>query len=310
MTSFSPNSPNRLPPLTRATISRARDGWLAGRDRAVRDMTQAALDRASALARGETDDRANGTLRRWVLRFMVRSLFDVRVENPENIPTEPVVLAANHLSHIDPFLILSEVPAFPYYYILADARTLYNQWWKRTFLRFAKGVIPLERWWKEEMAVIEGAKLGWKDLEELAEAIERDVPDGGSIESMRRVDRAVRALFARGDGLMLFPEGRLGDKEGELHLPLKRGAVIYALRSGVPIVPVALVGTKDLYFRKQLTIRFGEPLHFPPSKRPKPDEVQAAISGLQTALAELLPDSYREPDEPKLFRNELNRMFW
>jgi 1-acyl-sn-glycerol-3-phosphate acyltransferase len=232
------------------------------------------------------------------------------VEYPERIPTAPALLAPNHLNHIDPFLLLSELPARPYYYILGDARTLYNKWWKRQFLRLSKGVIPLDRLWNEEMAVIEGAKQGVSDLADLAAAIEQYVPNGSSIETLRRLDRIVQAIFARGDGILIFPEGGLGTVEGQLRLPLKRGAVIYALRAGVPIVPVGIIGTQDLYFRKELTIRFGEPLIFPQSSRPKPREVQAALDTLQAALMDLLPKDYREPSGLKLLRFFLNHMFW
>jgi 1-acyl-sn-glycerol-3-phosphate acyltransferase len=96
---------------------------------------------------------------------------------------------------------------------LGDARTLYNKWWKRQLLRLAKGVIPLERLWSEELAVIEGAKQGVDELADLAAAIEHDIPHGGSIETLRRLDRIVQAMFARGDGILIFPEGGLGKVE-------------------------------------------------------------------------------------------------
>jgi len=154
--------------------------------------------------------------------------YEREVEYLERIPTTPALLAPNQLNHIDPFLLLSELPARPYYHILGDARTLYNKWWKRQLLRLTKGVIPLERLWSEGIAVIESA---------------------------------------------------------------------------VPIVPVAIIGTQNLYFKKELTICFGQPLIFPQCNRPKPHEVQAA-------LMTLLPQDYREPNEVKLLSDFLNRMFW
>jgi 1-acyl-sn-glycerol-3-phosphate acyltransferase len=310
MSSPSSHQPPPRYGLTPERIQRVREGLDAARDRAVRQSIQRGLENAEKIARGEREAKLSGNVRRCVLRSYIRTCFRVRVEHPENIPTTPALLAPNHLNHIDPFLILSEVPASPFYYILADARTLYNNWWKRVFLRLAKGVIPLDRLWKEEIAVLQHAKAGGEDLAELAEDIERDVPKSSSIEMLRRLDRAASAIFARGDSIMVFPEGRLGNVEGQLQLPLKRGAVIYALRSGVPIVPVALIGTNDLYFRKELTIRFGEPLTFPQSKHPKPKQVKAALDELKIALTELLPDDYREPNEIKLFRYFLNHMFW
>lgn len=298
-----------LPPLTPATIQRAREGLTAARELSAKHIVSKALLSSEAIAEGRSAPKINGEQRRFVLRSLIHTLFRVRVEFPERIPTTPALLAPNHLNHIDPFLLLSELPARPYYHILGDARTLYNKWWKRQLLRLAKGVIPLERLWNEEFAVIEGAKQGLSELANLAVAIEHDVPSGGSIETLRRLDRIVQAMFARGDGILIFPEGGLGKAEGQLR-PLKRGAVIYALRAGVPIVPVAIIGSQNLYFKKELTIRFGQPLIFPQSNRPKPREVQAALDALAAALMALLPQDYREPDEVKLLSDFLNRMFW
>ena len=300
----------RLPPVTPATIQRVQEGVAASRDRTVRQCIQNAFDNIETIAQGGCDRRASGWLRRWVLRSLIHTFFRVKVEHAERIPQEPAILAANHLSHIDPFLILSEVPAHPYYYIPGDARTLYNRWWKRQVLGWAGGVIPLERRWKEEMAVIAAAKAGCKELADLAAAIEQDVPTGADLHTLRWIDRAVQAIFARGDGMMIFPEGKLGSVEGELQLPLARGVAIYALRADVPIVPVALIGTQDLYLGKELTIRLGEPLRFPQCDRPKPQEVKTALEALQDALMALLPKDYQEPNGLKLLRYFLNHFFW
>jgi 1-acyl-sn-glycerol-3-phosphate acyltransferase len=298
-----------LPPLTAETIQRAKEGLAAARELSASRLVYQALMSSEAIAEERSDNKISGEQRRIVLRSLIHTLFRVKVEYPERIPTTPALLAPNHLNHIDPFLLLSELPARPYYHILGDARTLYNKWWKRQLLRLAKGVIPLERLWSEELAVIEAAKQGVDELADLAAAIEHDVPHGGSIETLRRLDRIVQAMFARGDGILIFPEGGLGKVEGQLR-PLKRGAVIYALRAGVPIVPVGIIGTQNLYFKKELTIRFGQPLIFPQSNRPKPREVQAVLDHLQAALITLLPQDYCEPDEVKLLSSFLNRMFW
>lgn len=301
---------NVLIPLTPAKIQRVREGLAAARDRNVRHTIEEAFDNIEAIAEGRSERRANGWLRRWVLRSLIRMFLRVKVEHPERIPKEAAILAPNHLGHIDPLLLLAEVPANPYYYIPGDARTLYNHGWKRLVLRFAGGVIPLQRRWKEENAVIEAAKAGHEELTELAAAIEQDVPTGADLQSLRRIDRAIQAIFARGDGILIFPEGKLGNVEGQLQLPLARGTAIYALRAGVPIVPVALIGTQDLYFRKKITIRFGEPLRFPQSDRPKPGEVKAALDALQDAITALLPKDYQEPNGPKFLRYFLNHLFW
>lgn len=295
--------------LTPETIERVKEGVAAASDRAVRDIIKEVLQGLETISQGHPETKIHPLVRRWVLRTFIHTLFRVRVENLERIPEKPAILAANHLHHIDPLLLLGELPTHPHYYVLGDARTLYNKWWKRFILRLVGGVIPLERIWKEEIAVIEASKHQRQDLLELAQAIEENVPTGEDIPTLRKINRIVQGLLSRGNGLVVFPEGRLGSTEGQLH-PLKRGTVIYALRAGVPIVPVVIIGTHDLYLGKKLTVRFGEPLYFDQTSRIKRQEVDTALETLQNALLSLLPTDYVEPKGIKILRHFLNHMFW
>ncbi|BAY93077.1 MULTISPECIES: lysophospholipid acyltransferase family protein [unclassified Tolypothrix] len=299
-----------VPPLTAQSINRVREGLAAAVDPAVRQQIAKTLQQLTDMTSQYPEPRVNPGVRRLVLRSLIHTFFQVQVEYLERFPQQPAILAVNHLHHIDPFLLLSEIPTAPYYYILGDARTLYNKWWKRFILGFAGGVIPLERMWKEEFAVIAEAKAGRKELLELATEIEQNVPKGTDIQTLRQIDRIVLTILTRGDGIVLFPEGRLGETEGNLHLPLKRGTVIYALKSGVPIVPVALIGTHNLYLRKKFTIRFGQPLYFAQNPIPKRQEVEQVLLKLQSEMQALLPTDYQEPTGPKLLCNFLNHLFW
>ncbi|MBW4646719.1 MAG: 1-acyl-sn-glycerol-3-phosphate acyltransferase [Goleter apudmare HA4340-LM2] len=296
--------------MNAATIKRVQEGIAAAVNPAVRHAITETFERLATINPEYPEPRINSTLRRLGLRSLIRSLFRVRVEYPERIPDSAAVLAVNHLHHIDPLLLLSELPTQPYYYILGDARTLYNKWWKRLIMRLTGGIIPLERVWKEEVAVMEAAKAGQHDLIALATAVAQHVPKGGDVQTLRQIDRIVLGILTRGDSIIVFPEGRLGTAEGKLHVPLKRGTVIYALRAGVPILPVALIGTHDLYLRKELTIRFGHPLSFSPTAIPKRQEIEAVLLKLQKAMLAILPANYQEADEPKLLRNFLNHMLW
>lgn len=69
----------------------------------------------------------------------------------------------------------------------------------------------------------------------------------------RAIDKGVEAVRA-GNSLLMFPEGTRS-RSGQL-LPFKRGAFILALKSGVPVVPVAIFGA-DRAMRK------GSPLIWP-----------------------------------------------
>ena len=71
----------------------------------------------------------------------------------------------------------------------------------------------------------------------------------------RHVDRCLEV----GGAVAIFPEGNYGPAEGEL-LPFKKGFAHFAIKAHVPVVPVALSGTKDLWFRKRIKVVIGEPL--------------------------------------------------
>ncbi|MBM3784146.1 MAG: 1-acyl-sn-glycerol-3-phosphate acyltransferase [Acidobacteria bacterium] len=72
---------------------------------------------------------------------------------------------------------------------------------------------------------------------------------------------ALKSLFRAGDivrdkklSVLIFPEG--GRTEGALE-PFKDGAAIIGIRSGVPIVPFGLIGTRDVMPMHHATVRGG-----------------------------------------------------
>jgi len=75
------------------------------------------------------------------------------------------------------------------------------------------------------------------------------------------LDTTRRAVGALRDGyvLSIAGEGRLSDREGEI-VPLYDGAAYFALRAQVPILPVAVIGTRWLSFGKRVTVRAGAAL--------------------------------------------------
>ena len=80
--------------------------------------------------------------------------------------------------------------------------------------------------------------------------------------------RAVRRVFEADGVLGIFAEGRIGFRETEL-LPFEEGAAAFAVASGVPVVPCAIVGSTDLWFRKRIEVRFGQPIHDRCRPRPR-----------------------------------------
>jgi 1-acyl-sn-glycerol-3-phosphate acyltransferase len=106
--------------------------------------------------------------------------------------------------------------------------------------------------------------------------------------------RAVRRVFAADGVLGIFAEGRIGFRETEM-LPFEDGAAAFAMASGVPVVPCAVVGTTDLWFRRRIEVRFGPPIAV---ERVRGHAARAELEErMRAAIAALLPD--REPRLPR-----------
>ncbi len=119
------------------------------------------------------------------------------------------------------------------------------------------------------------------------------VPYKPSKSDLREATRRVDAVFKAGGRLVIFGEGRIHAREGEL-LPLAEGAVFFAMRSGVPIVPVALGGTSWLAFGRTVRVRIGEPLV--PDSRPTREALDELTGRLWCRLFEMVRDDpVREP---------------
>jgi 1-acyl-sn-glycerol-3-phosphate acyltransferase len=83
-------------------------------------------------------------------------------------------------------------------------------------------------------------------------------------------------ILRQGGIVLIFPEGHRSET-GELQAP-KRGVAYLARKTGVPVVPVGLVGPWG--FRRRVTFSMGPPLYV------KPDEnVDAAAHRIMEAIA-------------------------
>jgi len=105
----------------------------------------------------------------------------------------------------------------------------------------------------------------WVAVRTGAIPVENDPRDLGSLR------RALQAL-KQGAVLGIFPEGGRSD-DGSLKRG-KPGAALLALRAGVPLVPVGIVGTFAAYSRYHrfprpgpILVRFGEPVNLPEAWR-------------------------------------------
>ena len=198
---------------------------------------------------------------------ILRLMFSFDVHGRENIPRSGnYVIIANHLNWLDEFTLLYLLPVEPRLHFLADPTILVTrkfQWW---LVRTTGGYVPVVR--------------------------ERH----GDQTLFRHVDRALEV----GGAVAIFPEANYGPAEGQL-LPFHKGFAHFAIKAGVPVVPVALSGTKELWFRKRIKVVIGEPI-------PTAGQDPNALTGLAfERMKRLLPD-YMEPSGRKPLRNWLTHL--
>lgn len=132
----------------------------------------------------------------------------VRVEGLEKIsPGGSYVFVANHLSYMDTPVILANMPEFRF---LAKSG-LFQIPFLGTHLKTA-GHIP--------------------------------VPRGDARAAVKTMTLAAQIIRDRKISILIFPEGGRSH-DGEL-APFQEGAALIAIRAGVPLVPIALKGTREI----------------------------------------------------------------
>lgn len=197
-----------------------------------------------------------------LLRLLLRLFTHLEVRGLENVPAGgPLLVAFNHLAHLDAPLVLALLP-WPVEAIgLVD---LYRVPVTGQLLRLY-GIIP----------------------------VHRDQFD-------RQVIRRALQVLAEGGVLALAPEARQS-LTGALERA-RRGVAYLALRSGAPVLPVALTGTEnvpsDLKRLRcpRLTVTFGEPIAPPPrASKPQARRQQMAelTDEIMHRIAAMLPPEYR-----------------
>ena len=120
---------------------------------------------------------------------------------------------------------------------------------------------------------------------------------------VRRFQSDLRALRrcqeTLGKGLVLgmFPEGTRSDGAGLG--PGEPGTALLALRTGAPILPVAIWGTEgitlpaDFLKRTAVNVAYGKPFHLPRREQLRKEDVQQASEEIMRRIAALLPPRYR-----------------
>jgi 1-acyl-sn-glycerol-3-phosphate acyltransferase len=203
-----------------------------------------------------------------ILRFAARSTARIRIEGLGNFPRSgPVLVIVNHCSNADGTLMMA--------YVVPAIRRKMGWLGKEESMHW-----PVIGWVMRQNGVF-GVRRGAGDLEAFKTA--KQVLDDGRI-------------------LVIFPEGTRSPT-GALQ-PAKEGATVLAVRSGAPIVPVAVVGSQRFWgkgkkvprFGSRVTIRVGEPFMLTMEKGAgvnRREAMAASTTELMRHIAELLPPEQR-----------------
>ena len=177
----------------------------------------------------------------WFLKWiaigpLLRLVFRPQTEGAENVPSEgPAILASNHLSYADWLFMPLTLPRRVTFVAKAEYFTTpgIKGWFQRLFFSGA-GQVPIDR---------SGASAA-----------------EGALTSAKRV-------LAEGELFGIYPEGTRSH-DGKLYRG-KTGVARLALETGVPVIPVAVVGTdvvappgKKFGSFTRPVVRFGKPLDF------------------------------------------------
>jgi 1-acyl-sn-glycerol-3-phosphate acyltransferase len=201
-----------------------------------------------------------------VLRLIAACVTRVKVEGLENIPESgPVLVICNHCSGADGMLLMA-------YVVPAMGRRM---------------------GWLGKEEALHWPVLGWAMRQNGIFGVRRGA---GDLEAFKMA----KSVLDNGGVLAIFPEGTRS-RTGALQ-EVKEGATVLAVRSGAPILPIAVIGTHRFWpkgkpvFRpgRRMTVRVGETFTISmPKGADRHESLRLATSEMMGHVAELLPPEQR-----------------
>jgi 1-acyl-sn-glycerol-3-phosphate acyltransferase len=155
-----------------------------------------------------TSDLPQAMVRCWARFTLFCADTNVEVTGMDNIPGNPAIFMANHTSFFDVFSILGHIDTHFIWVV------------------------------KKELFSIPALGIAMKRCGHIS------IDRGEHEKALRSINHAVECIRS-GQSIFIFPEGtRSGD--GEFRYPLKKGGFHLALQSEVPIVPITIIGSKNI----------------------------------------------------------------
>jgi len=188
---------------------------------------------------------------------------------------------------MDPFVVLHALPLEPRAWFLGSGPSTFTSRWREWLIRQVGGLLPV-----------------WR----------------GGVGVDRHV-QAAHAVMANGGVFVQMPEGTVNGPAGRLG-PFRPGAAVIALRTGAPIVPLAIAGTEELYLGRRMAARIlpattivellgsdwdrNIPEHDSRAELALARRISDALAdALGPVVAELYPGTLDPPGRPRRFRGRL-----
>jgi 1-acyl-sn-glycerol-3-phosphate acyltransferase len=210
-------------------------------------------------------------LARLVAAVLVRCLARVRFEGADLLPAGPAIYVSNHLNWADPLVLLAVLPARP------------------KVAMFGPKEEDMRSGGRNRLMVWTGFSIPYRPEK------------SDMIDTTRRVQRVLEGGWA----IVIMGEGRIHRGEREL-LPLADGCAYFALRGGVPVVPIAINGTSWLGIGRRVRVRVAAPI--PAEGRANREAVDALTARTADALRSLVSD-FPDPAPPGRFGRWLTELF-
>ncbi len=194
-----------------------------------------------------------------IIYLLCRIFLRMEVRGLRNLPRDGAfMICPNHLSYIDPFIVLCVVPYRVFRKVFFVGASEYFQTWYMKLLGKLANIVPVD-------------------------------PDAHLLRAMKVGAYGLR----KGRILCIFPEGARSF-DGEIK-GFRKGAAILSQELGVPIVPVAIQGAFEVWPRDSFRIRphkvrlnFGAPIRMDGGGGKDP--YQAGTSRLQGIVESLLKE--------------------